>query len=349
MKKIDTLHNIYNRIASNRDIEIFGMFGPGNLGDEAMLVAAKEYLPKNRCYGYKNLSHLHYLNKIISKKAKEHLFIAGGTLIHGGKSGWLDYIEMRAVQGSKLHFYGTGVAFTDDQINNESENFLRWKKILQSAESINLRGPLSVSTCKRMNVSANVFGDFAFLLCDEKYTDLSRLLSNKTFGLNFGNCLGDQDSFDEKAAILVKELSKEHNIIFYNVVDSDIEHTNRIIKISGIDHEKYSIENHFYCPKKFISSVRKNCGFIGLKLHGAGLAMIAGVPSIMMAYKDKCYDFMAPILENSPTILPLNSTIDLMLEKLTSLKKSPENFIHYNEIVRLKNHQVKTLKDIDFS
>ncbi|MCE8471781.1 hypothetical protein LZ189_22505, partial [Rhodovulum sulfidophilum] len=73
-----------------RDIELFGMFGPGNLGDEAMLVAALDSLPRRRCTPWQSYPNRPALNRLIRNRRRRHLLVGGGTLIHGGRTGWLD-------------------------------------------------------------------------------------------------------------------------------------------------------------------------------------------------------------------------------------------------------------------
>jgi polysaccharide pyruvyl transferase WcaK-like protein len=55
-------------------------------------------------------------------------------------------------------------------------------------------------------------------------------------------------------------------------------------------------------------------GFAGIKMHTAGLAMIAGVPALLCAYRDKCRDFAAPIgLEHALFDLPVDEAVALAL------------------------------------
>lgn len=114
---VSKVHGLLDFLLNPRkDIEIFGMFGPGNLGDEAMLVAALATLPAYRCISWKSYPRYPLLNTLVRKRARKHLLVAGGTLIHGGDTAWLDYVEMRAMQGSEVSFLGTGIAFNDHEV-----------------------------------------------------------------------------------------------------------------------------------------------------------------------------------------------------------------------------------------
>ncbi len=322
------------------------MYGPGNLGDEAMLVAALKSLPAERCVPWKSYVHRPMLHKIVRARPKPHLLVGGGTLIHGGDTKWLDYVEMRSEQGTQVSFFGTGIAFTQDQITNSSESYRRWCKILQRSHEIHLRGPQSVELCQQMGAEADTFGDFAFLLHRPEISVKDHFNRSESIGLNFGNCLGDQENFEDKCVTLVKQLSQSYQLVFYSVVPSDLVATQRILKRAAISENSYKIEEHYFKPDAFMSSIRNHKAFIGLKLHAAGLAMIAGVPALMIAYKPKSFDFMAPLEPKTDMLLTLPLDIHEILVKLDQLLKIPDNFIVEDKISVLAESQRNTLKRI---
>lgn len=329
-----------------KDIEIFGMFGQGNLGDEAMLVAALKCLPSKRCTPWLSYPNRPALNAVIRRRVRKHLLIGGGTLIHGGNTGWLDYVEMRSQQDTHVSFFGTGMAFTQDQIVNSSPAYQRWRSVLGRSQEIHLRGPHSVALCQRMGFHADVFGDFAFLLHSTDIPVRNHGERNETIGLNIGNCLGNQGLFEDAVVAIVKRLSGEHRLVFHVVVSADMEATHHVINRAGLSEGSYEIEEHYFDPLAFMHAIRSYRAFIGLKLHAAGLAMVAGVPTLMIAYLPKCLDFMAPLSTRDHMLLKLPLDIEVAFSKIHEVLARPADFVVDGEIAAIAARQRRTLEQV---
>lgn len=330
----------------SRDIELFGMFGPGNLGDEAMLVAALDSLPPRRCTPWQSYPNRPALNRLIRNRRRRHLLVGGGTLIHGGRTGWLDYVEMRSRQGARVSFFGTGMAFTDEQIAGESEAFRRWRAVLDRSQEVHLRGPQSVELCRRMGVQADIFGDFAFLLHRPDIPVRDHGARSDAIGLNVGNCLGDQAAYEEACVALVRHLHSSHRLVFYVVVDTDMAATRRVIERAALPEDGFSIERHYFDPYGFMRSIRNLRAFIGLKLHAAGLAMIAGVPALMVAYQPKSRDFMAPLGKAEQLLIDLPVEAGEFLSRAADLLDRPEDFLVEDRIAAIAADQRKKLEAV---
>lgn len=328
-----------------KDIEIFGMFGPGNLGDEAMLVAALATLPAHRCISWKSYPQYPLLNTLLKRKARKHLLVAGGTLIHGGDTAWLDYVEMRAMQGSEVSFLGTGIAFNDHEVG-QSDQWKRWGNVLRGAKAVHLRGPASVDFASRMGARADVFGDFAFLLHDEAIPLKKHEDRDAVIGVNLGHCLGDQQRFEDTAVELLKQISTDYRIVFHAVVRSDLEVISRVAARAGLDAGRARIEEHYFDPQSFMWSIRRYRAFIGLKLHAAGLAMVAGVPTVMLAYLPKCYDFMAPLGAPKSILVNLPISVDSVLVSLDQVWGNPDEHTLEKKIAEVAEQQRQTVNRI---
>lgn len=329
-----------------KDIEVFGMFGPGNLGDEAMLVAAKRNLPKHRVIPWQNYTNQPILRGLVHRRKRAHLLVGGGTLIHGGNTGWLDYVEMRSRQGAKVSFFGTGIAFTQDQVSGRSAPFERWCKIMEASDQVHLRGPFSSALSRAMCGQGEVFGDFAFLLHRDDLAASPRSDQLDTIGINLGNCLGDQRAFEQAAVRVVKHLALSHRLAFHAVVASDLHVIDRVINEAGLREGIFCVESEFYDPYAFMDSIRSYQAFLGLKLHAAGLAMIAGVPTLMIGYLPKCFDFMAALPDSDHLALSLPLDPDLVLEKLNKLTGSPDRYVRSVEIGKIAEKQRMTLRRV---
>lgn len=326
-----------------RDTEIFGMFGhPGNLGDEAMLVAAKQVLGR-RALPWQSY-RVPLLNALVKRKRHGNLLVAGGTLIHGGKTGWLDYVEHRSNQGARVVFFGTGMAFTEDQIRQPSDSFRRWARILQKSGHVHLRGPRSVALAGQMGTKADIFGDFALLLYDPAIPVADPDTRQDVIGLNLGLCLGDQAGFEDSAATLVRSLKGRHRLIFHAVVEDDVPVTLRVAEAAGLSPADLDLRRHFRDPIAFMQDVRTYRAFFGLKLHAAGLAMVAGVPNLMVAYRPKAYDFMegidaAPDFRGRDLLIDLPMDPDLVIDRVKALLARPDDFILTDQIAALAARQ----------
>ena len=88
------------------------MFGCKNLGDEAMLTAAKSAFGRLRVVGTVGRTRLAGLNDILDARRPDVIVVGGGTLIHGGEDGrnsWLEFVEKQIQKGAAVATFGTGV------------------------------------------------------------------------------------------------------------------------------------------------------------------------------------------------------------------------------------------------
>jgi len=286
------------------------------------------------------------LDRLIEMRRRPHLIVGGGTLIHGGSTGWLDYVEMRARQGAKLSFFGTGISFTPEEMSSRTEAYRRWCNILKQTTDVHLRGPQSVAIAREMGSEATAFGDFAFMLHDPKVPLVDHLKRENSIGLNFGYCLADQHHFERQSIELVKKLAKSFKLKFYTVVETDASVTQRIIEKSGLNDAQYTVESHFYDPHAFMSSASNHRAFIGLKLHAAGLAMVAGVPTLMIAYKGKSFDFMAAIEPAYPGLVTLPLNANELYPRIEDLLANPQKYVVSDAVGELADRQRNLLSRV---
>jgi hypothetical protein len=168
-----------------KDVEVFGMYNATNLGDEAMRVAAINTVPDGRAVGVISDSFFPLHNQIKMKRTRKELLVGGGTLIHGGnrqgRNKWLEYVELRCRQGSRISIFGTGIAFSKRQIEERSGLFCRWAAILEKFTDVQLRGPLSQNVARAMGIDAQIFDDFVFSLFDpnNQKTSFSRAIPDR--------------------------------------------------------------------------------------------------------------------------------------------------------------------------
>lgn len=343
MSKLGKLFSLIDFMANPaKDIEVFGMFGAGNLGDEAMWVAAESELGAKRTVSWKSYANP-VLNAAARRRKHPHLLVAGGTLIHNGRTNWLDYVEHRFDQGARVSFFGTGTSFTEDQIRDRPDSFKRWSRILQNSEEVHLRGPRSVETCREMGARADVFGDFALLLYDAAIPVKNHADRQMVIGFNFGELLGDQPAFERSAAQVLKHFHGRYELVCHAVFGGDFPVIKRIIAAAGLPAGAVRIERHHLAPHLFMQSVRNYSAFLGMRMHAAGLAMVAGVPSLMVAYRPKTRDFMAP-LGKEDLLVDLPMDVDQTIARLEQILSTPDQAILTDRIAAIAAEQRIRLK-----
>lgn len=328
------------------DIELFGMYWSANLGDEAIRIAELAKLPQHRTVPTVSGSNWRVFDKLLQLRRKKHLIVGGGTLV--GQVGWIDYVEWRVKQGSALHFFGTGIAFTEDQQTNSNAAFNRWSRVIASAKNVAVRGPLSQEIARKMGVEAEIFGDAAFLLYNEEMVNRDHSRREHHVGFNVGECTKNQADFEEKCAFVLKKLLlQDYAITVFVVTPSDEVSTERVVRQLGADSERVRRRSIYHDPFKFMNSVKNMKLFVGTKMHAAGLAMIAGTPSLMIEYAKKCRDFVAPIgLEN--TLVSPTSTSDHLLTRVYNVLDCPAESVNTDQIRIFSLSQCKRLQEVRF-
>lgn len=328
-----------------KDVEVFGMYHRTNLGDEAMRIAALSIIPNHRAVAVVSDSEFSLFNRMKRAKRRRELLLGGGTLIHGsndrGENHWLDYVEMRLNQGSRISVFGTGIAFHQTQIDETCESFKRWGRILKHASDLELRGPISQEIAASMGVNSFIFGDFVFSLFKQNVINQRQSLpskSNRIIGFNIGECLGDQIAYENLCGNIIDKLSKEFFIRFFIVTCKDIQATANVIRKCNLKKTCYQVINNYVNTHEYIETVIHCDAFIGLKLHAAALAMISGVPTLLFEYLPKCRDFVLPI-DLGHCLLSLSLNRNAVELKIEDLLKYPENYINIDRIREFSDSQ----------
>ena len=335
-----------------QDIELFGMYGHANIGDEAMRDAGLAILPKGRVAPVVPESGIAWLRTKQVNRNRRFLVIGGGTLIHGGSAEghnpWLDYIENRVVAGAKITTFGTGVAFTDDQVSNGSSSALRWKKMLDRAQFVGVRGPRSQKTLSDLGVQAQVFGDAVFSLFDPTLTTNRTPIGqgpDRIFGLNLGRCHQDQDRFNASMARIAGTIGQDFRIRVFVARPHDLPIAKTVMKLSGLASDRFEFVCTYIDARQYMKQVAECVAFTGIKMHTSGLAMVAGVPATLCSYRDKCRDFAIPIgMEHALYELPVDENHVLKLIE-DSLKK-PEDFTATSKIAEFAASQRQTAAQV---
>jgi hypothetical protein len=252
--------------SSKRIIYAGGYPSYPNLGDVTLYAAYKKL--------FSPYEFVHYeggrLSKIPSKMigVGGHAMLGGGTLIN--RQSLHPATECSEIF-KKFYVFGTGVTQASFWSKTEDweDSMHLWKPILDGAEYVGVRGPLSLKTLQDNNIKAEMIGDPVLIYAKEE--DVEKIeFQKKTIGINIGGSEGKIWGSEETVAEKYEQLARK-------------------LKAEGFE------VHWFVVWGKDWEIVRKLSVFIGLKLHAVVMAHCQYVPSIMIEYRPKCLDYMMSV------------------------------------------------------
>lgn len=268
-----------------------GWVGQGNLGDEAMFEAIKLLLPEYDIEVFSGARRERLLSKLAASGRRKFkaVILGGGTLVN---QGYLGVVETALSLDLTMHTFGTGVGSSGFSGNYGLE-LEGWQSLLNQFKSVGVRGPRSEKHLKEIGVEhAEVIGDLALALTlDSPYPHLH----TKRYILSVA--LPEEDDPKFPSEKLVNELAKmvgELKSIGYQPIpvafcEEDVEAIEQVLSMSG--QKEVSVQSPNNHSEYF--DLLKDAEFVvGVRLHAAILACCAGVPSILIGYRDKAADFM---------------------------------------------------------
>jgi polysaccharide pyruvyl transferase WcaK-like protein len=85
------------------------------------------------------------------------------------------------------------------------------------------------------------------------------------------------------------------------------------------------IEDHRCSAQSLLQTLEGSYALISVRLHAAVLASCAGVPSVLLAYRSKCRDFMSSMeLESFAVPLSRDTSVPQLQECFTQVLARPE-------------------------
>jgi polysaccharide pyruvyl transferase WcaK-like protein len=268
-----------------------GWVGKGNLGDEAMFEAIKILMPQYDIEIFSGARKERILSKLgaSGKKRFKTIVLGGGTLIN---QGYLRLVEVALSMGAAMHTLGTGVG-SNGFSGKSGLELDGWPALLRQFKSVGVRGPHSQKNLEENGVAnAETIGDLALALT----LDVPQLNpANKFYILNVA--LPKKDDPDFPSAKLVEALRETvgdlkaagYSPIPVAFCEEDIEPTKLV---AAVAEQRNILIN---LPKTHLDyfDLLENAEFVvGVRLHSAVLSCCAGVPPILIGYRDKCADFM---------------------------------------------------------
>ena len=284
---------LQSRADSRQRLAYIGDPGCGNVGDDCMYLALQEALPQFAfpTFGSPRQERLGAAMRLGGSRYLTGVMLGGGTLISAYPY-WIEQTEAALSLGLPLWAIGTGVGSAGYELAPDVD-LRAWKPLLPQFRRVGVRGPRSLAALAAMGVTGNteVVGDLALCLARPGLVPLS---DPPSFAVNlalpnmadYGH--GEYAAFQglEVAARTLCRAGWRCRPVAMH--PSDVLPLTRFLAAIGISETPYLPPNadallRFLAPCHFTAAVR---------LHAAVLSCCAGVPPLMLGYRDKCLDFM---------------------------------------------------------
>lgn len=286
-----------------RIVYLSGSPDSDNLGDNTLFKAHQALLPGCSFLRYGSGGRvLTRLSRLL--RVSGHGLLAGGTLINRWGVGAVE--ECLELFGG-FSVLGTGVGqaeFWAGRRSDFSDQMSAWKRVLERASYLGVRGPLSARSLHEAGLpKAEVIGD-PVLAFAEPAPPPPRTAARSSVGLNLGvsrgNVWGSEEHIARECTALARRARERgFDVQWFVVHPQDLAATRTAARASGTEgriHELY--RDH----RRFMDLVRPLGAFVGMKLHAVVLATCAYVPSVMLEYRPKCRDYMLSIDREANTV-----------------------------------------------
>lgn len=305
---------------------ICGYYGQGNAGDEALLLAILERLPKDikpiilsgnptktsEDYGVISYSRQGIIKQIF-KLGKKDLFIwGGGSLIQDITSiksplFYLGLMILAQLKGLKTVAYAQG-------IGPIKTPFIQWltKQVLKKCSGVSVRDRDSAKLMEKWGIKYIIGADPVWALSAKINPNLN-LLPSPRIGVNVRSCNGavrSNSSLNEaKLEIIIQSLKQlqqqtSANIILIPFQESkDLEVCQKIGQLLTQNYQIVNLEN----PQELKGLFRELNLMIGMRLHSIIMASSEKCPCFALSYDPKVTNLMKEIeidgyeLDNFPT------------------------------------------------
>jgi polysaccharide pyruvyl transferase WcaK-like protein len=266
--------------------------GDDNLGDEVMLETARRLLPESELvsFAYAGQEQKLALCGLSGSRFFDSAILGGGTLINPH---WVESVRTALRMGLRVWTLGTGVGSSGFGHSPEVD-ITEWKGILNDLDAIGVRGPLSKARLTELGVETHVevVGDLALgLALDEPkpLADPPRFAVNITLPAGNSNGAGYEQATTELKSVAREFVNNGWKLIPIAMHRDDVGPLEAFV---GQVLPKRTPVRTPQTAKAFFAEVGPCTFLIGVRLHSAVLSCCAGVPPVMLGYRDKCLDFM---------------------------------------------------------
>jgi hypothetical protein len=324
-----------------------GAINLNNLGDEVIYSSLRSIFKQYNFVHYDGCRTQEYLLSYYPFIKKG--LLAGGTLINQYEV-WLTIANQYQNICPNLYVFGTGVAnpsFWNSQ-KDWRNRMAQWKKILLKCKYIGVRGPISAELLDDAGIkNVEVVGDPVISLA---VPEINEHYNSNSIGLNIGQSKGrvwgNETSILEQFIKLAKHVKKaDLEVHWFVVCPEDLKITYKAAfgsETTGNIHVIYENEN------EYINLVKNMSVFVGMKLHAVILATCAYVPSVMLEYRPKCFDYMKSIDHGEFNISTDKFNGDEVWHMVSILKNRRKQYAErlFSNVKILQKHQLRKYDDL---
>lgn len=314
-----------------------GWQGRGNIGDDAVYLGLQKLRPDIAWLPILEGRKLGVANTLgLNEK-----YLAKGAVLGGGTTISMAYYLRQALQAleSGIPVWCCGAGVGSSGWEQEAEPDLSdWADVLKRFKGIGVRGPLSFQKLQQLGVEGTeIVGDLALplavdkLCCSRGSTSLAVNVS-----LPSERCEFPADKMIQAIADVARRWQENGYRILPLALDQrDLKPLQAFCRQAGIGRSRIIFTN----PVSIIEAVGACTALIGVRLHSAVLAVCAGVPPVLLGYRDKCLDFMLS-MDLESMYIPLTHETVLTLEE--RIEEKIQSIQQLNELKEPVHHQAKS-------
>ncbi len=287
-QSVDRWSRAWQYIASPRAAASYvGPIGYRNLGDEALLQAARECfdpLPVVTKVG----SHRSLVRQAQDRKRHDIVILGAGSLI--GNHPPFERFREELAKARRGLVFGSGVS-RPVLSGKVPEWLLRWGEVLRPLTYVGVRGARSAATLARVGVDAEVIGDpICWFSQDASFWQPRKKVMGMNIGRPNGRMYGSEALLERRFVEYASAMTAQGwHIEFFCIWPGDLAMTQRVAQAARI--EEPIIHCIYEDAHEYLERVRCMKVFVGFKRPAVALAMAANVPSMMIEYRPACRDF----------------------------------------------------------
>lgn len=266
--------------------------GQGNIGDDIMFALTREALSPSKLVplAFPRQERRLALLRLSGHSYFRSILLAGGTLINPI---WAELARTAIALQVPLWTLGTGVG-SCGFYQNENVDLQEWVEILRQATKIGVRGPLSAERLVQLGVPGpvEIVGDVALLSAKDRVVPPAhppKVLVNLALQGRPESENGVLRAERSVAMLLSQLTSRGFRVVLVAMHPADVPRLRSLAAVLGVD----DLPIHTPSAGGEFLALAEDCLFaMCVRLHAGILSCCAGVPVLMLAYRDKCIDFM---------------------------------------------------------
>lgn len=300
-----------------------GWTGFGNLGDEMMLEVHRGLFPALTVLPYRPGAPAMVRRLWPSASAEYALgFLGGGTLINQSLK-WKARVDALLDRGVPVVCLGSGVAPAGFRPAFETGGLTEWSSTLRRMSFVGVRGPVSEAALRDHGVEAHVMGDPVFSV--EVDPGWTKPCEDPVVGLNVG--VSAKTQLRGSPEVFLNRMTEAvHGLLTYGyrvrlmpVCPEDV--ASNVDLLGRLGSAGVDLVDCFGSSAAYMAEAGRCRVFIGQKLHATALAIMARVPSAMLAYQPKCDEFMLSLGLGGHSLSTSDASAEWVIEQVAALSR----------------------------